>query len=193
MKRVFGILIIVVVAIGVSLFMVVSSPEKNLTKGAIKPQLVLNQIKVEKQQERDGDELYLTLGARVDGESIQYIRIPAKPDHWLSRQIELVKNVSLWSEPLAEGQAVTVNIELNEADAEPLNPDDLLGIMRVRLKNEKGSLTVYWDIPNRTGIDAPKKRAGQPADTFSQEPGKVGKFDLYNDGAHYEVYLSVNK
>ena len=192
MKRVLGILIIVAV-IAISLFMVVSSPKNKLTNGAVKPELVLNQIKVMKEQEGDGDELYLTLSARVAGESTEYMRIPAKPGHWLSQQIDLVKNVSLWSEPLAEGQSVTVKIELNEGDAAPLNAEDLLGIMRVQLKNEKGSLTVHWDITNRTGIDAPKKRAGLVAETLSQESGKVQKFDMDNDGAHYEVYLSVKQ
>jgi hypothetical protein len=192
MKRVLGILITVAV-IAILLFMVVSSPKNKLTEGAVKPELVLNRIKVVKEQDRNGDELYLTLSARVAGESTEYMRIPAKPDHWLSRQIDLVTNVSLWSEPIADGQSITLVIELNEQDAEPLNPDDLLGIMRVQLKNEKGSLTVHWDIPNRTGIDAPKKLAGQVADTFSQESGKIEKFDLDNDGAHYEVYLSVKK
>ncbi len=191
MKRVLGILIIVAV-VAISLFMFVSSPRNKQAEGAVKPELVLNQIKVvtKQEQEADGDELYLTLSAR---EGAEFTRIPAKPDHWLSRQIDSIKNVSLWSKPIAEGESVTLVIELNEQDAEPMNPDDLLGIMRVQLKNEKGSLTVHWDIPNRSGIDAPKKMDGELADTMSQESGKVQKFDLVNDGAHYEVYLSVKE
>lgn len=190
MKRILWTLIIVAV-IAVSLYAVSLPPKKNLAQGVIKPELILNQIKVGGEQEHDGDELFLTLNSRVSGGVIEYQRIPAKPGHWLSRQIDEVKNVSLWSAPLADGQSATVNIELNDEDAEPLDPDDLLGLMRVELKNEKGSLVVHWDIPQRTGIDAPKKREGEVADTFSEESGHVVKFLLNNDGSYYEVHLSV--
>ena len=190
MKRAWGILIIVAL-VAILLLMLLSPSKIKLPKRAVQPELVLRQIKVVKEQERDGDELYLTLSARVAGESPEYSRIPAKPDHWLSRQIDLVKDVSLWSKPILEGQSVTLVIELNEQDAEPLNSDDLLGIMRVQLNNEKGSLVIHWDHPDKKGLDAPKKQASQMVDRFSQGTGKVETYELDNDGAHYEVYLSV--
>lgn len=192
MKRIVGILMIVAVIV-ISVLMVVSKPKKELSEGAIQPELILNKIKVLNAQERDGDELYLTLNARLSGEFPEYMRIPAKPTHWLSSQMDSVEDVRLWSGPIVEGSSAIVVIELNEQDAEPLNPDDLLGVMRVRLKNEKGSLSVEWDVPNRSGIDAPKKLIRQGSDTVVQEVGKTRKFNLDNNGAHYEVFLSVNE
>lgn len=193
MKRVLGMLIIVIVVIAVSMYAFSLQPQKNGVEGSITPKLILNQIKMVGEQERDGDELFLTLHSHVSGGVMEYQRIPAKPGHWLSRQINEVKNISLWSLPITEGQSATINIELNDEDAEPLDPDDLLGLMRVELKNEKGSLVVHWDIPSRTGIDAPRKRVGEKEDTVSEESANVAKFLLNNDGANYEVYLSVKQ
>lgn len=192
MKRKLGVIIGVAVVIIVA-FMFLSPPEQQQHKHAIRPALILHQIKVKKESERFGDELYVTLNARIGGKFPEYIRIPAKPDHWLSRQIDLVKDVKLWSDSIAEGASAIIIIELNEQDAEPLIPDDLLGVMRVKLKNEKGSLKVDWDIPNLTGVNVPKKVSGQLPDTTEKESSQIQKFDLNNEGGSYEVYLSVKK
>lgn len=161
---------------------------------SIKPELVLDKIRLVKTQERDGDELYFTLSARVGNKPTKYIRIPVKPEHWLSGKISTVKKVHLWSEPLVDGQSVTVIVELNEQDSGgPLDPDDLLGVMRVKLKNEHGELRVLWDIPNQTGENAAKKTAGETADTHAVEPHHTHKFDLQNNEAHYEVHMSMSK
>ncbi len=190
MKRIFGVIVVGVLSVSI-VFSASAASTKDLT---IKPELMLDQIKLIKAQESDGDELYFTLSARVGNKPTEYIRIPVKPEHWLSGKIEAVNKIHLWSEPLVEGQSVTIIVELNEQDsAGPLNPDDLLGVMRVKLKNEKGLLQASWDIPNQTGVNAPKKLAGEPADTHAPEAHHVHKFDLQNDGSHYEVHMSMSK
>lgn len=172
-------------------FTVFAGSEKDLS---IKPELVLDKIKLVKAQERAGDELYFTLSARVGNKPTKYIRIPVKPEHWLSGKIDAVKKVHLWSEPLVDGQSVTIIVELNEQDSgSPLDPDDLLGVMRVKLKNDRGILHVLWDIPNQTGVNAPKKMAGEAADTHIAGSHHAHKFDLQNDEAHYEVHMLMGK
>lgn len=193
MKRILAALFAVGV-IAIALYASVLPSKNNLSLKSIKPVLILSQIKALTEQESStGDELYLTLNARVSGGVIEYKRIPAKPGHWLSRHIDEVKQVNLWSQPLTEGQIATVNIELNDEDAEPFNPDDLLGLMLVQLKNEKGQLVVHWEIPHRTGVTAPNKLESDVPDTVTEESDHVQKFDLNNDGAHYQVYLSVKE
>lgn len=193
MKRILAALIAVGV-IAIALYASVLPSKNNLSLKSIKPELILNQIKALKEQEsRTGDELFLTLNACVSGGVIEYKRIPAKPGHWLSRHIDEVKKISLWSQSLTEGQIATINIELNDEDAEPFNPDDLLGVVQVQLKNENGELVVHWDIPHRTGMAAPNKLESDVPDTMTEEPDHVQKFDLNNDGAHYQVYLSVKE
>ena len=190
MKRIFGAIVVGVLWTSMA-FPVSKDSRKDLT---IKPELLLDKIRLINAQEHDGDELYFTLSARVGNKPTEYIRIPVKPEHWLSGKIGAVKKVHLWSEPLAEGQSVTIIVELNEQDAgSALDPDDLLGVMRVKLKNEKGFLRLSWDIPNQTGVNAPKKTAGEAANNHSPEPHHIHKFDLQNDGGHYEVHMSMGK
>ncbi len=193
MKRALGILVVLIV-IGILAFWYL--PSFKITRAKpyeVTPELFLKEIKVLQAQESAGDELYLTISIRRPGLPAEYIRVPERPDHWLSRQLDLVKDIQLWSEPIANGETVTLMIELNEQDAEPLNPDDLLGIMRVKIKNTKGSLDVHWDIPNWDGVHSSKKSHGSVTDTVAPESGSVEKFDLKNDGAHYEMYLMLKK
>ncbi len=191
MKRFFGVILVCLVVLFATWAF---SPLKHTSSvgysQTIKPELILNQITLKHPQEKDGDELYLTLSARVAKKPTEYFRIPEKPMHWLSRQIGLVKDVNLWSDSIADGQSVTLIIELNEQDALPLNPDDLLGIVRVKLKNEKGVLQFNWDIPNSPAAHFPEKRSGELI-TPIKEPGSIERFDFESDGAKYEVYLSL--
>jgi hypothetical protein len=161
--------------------------------GVAHPVLMLDEIKVIKAQEQGGDELYFSVGARTTGHPTEYIRIPQYPDHWLSKRVDSVKNVRLWSGKIADEESVILLIELNEQDAAVLNPDDLLGVMRVRLKNSKGIVSAEWDVLSCTSSNSVNKLPGGGFDTATKLTPDSEKFELENNGAHYEVVLSLKK
>ncbi len=188
MKRNFGIIAAGVLSVSL-MFTAFAGSAKNLS---IQPELVLDKIKLVKAQEHDGDELYFTLSARAGNKPTQYIRIPLQPEHWLSGKISAIKQVHLWSEPLVDGQSAVIVIELNEQDSSgALDPDDLLGVMQVTLKNEQGVLHIRWDTPYQAGENAPQNIAGEVVATHVAESHHTHKFDLQNDKAHYEVYMKI--
>lgn len=153
-----------------------SAAEKSLNL-----ELLLNKVKVVKAQEIDGDELYFTTSVYRKNESTVYSRIPEKPAYFNPLMIKKAANLSLWSGDLTQGQSVAVVISLNELDQMLLDPDELIGSMRVIIQNDKGSLKTRWSIPNR--MEGPETIAGQKGD--------IQKFDLFGPNGHYEVYLSL--
>jgi hypothetical protein len=155
----------------------------NAANAELKPRLVLDHLKVIQVQEKTGDELYFDISVYRANQSVHYLRVPAKPMHWPSQLMQNVSEVTLWSGPLKEGETVNLIVSLMESDASPFNPDDLLGLMRVSLKNMKGVLQTRWSMPNRYDSvgKAGAKRSG------------IQKFDMLGEGAHYDVYLSLTK
>jgi hypothetical protein len=111
------------------------------------------------------------------------VRLPSKPFHEPSKLIGQFSKVRLWSEPLKVGETVTIVVSLIETDDTPLNPDDLIGLVRVKLKNEAGILQTTWDMPNHQAA----------AITSKDQSGKVQKFELNGEGSQYELYLSLMK
>ncbi|STX93816.1 Uncharacterised protein [Legionella londiniensis] len=155
------------------------SPQKN----TIKPTLILNHLKPLKHQETGGDELYMDIGVYRAQKEGRFFRIPEFPKNWPSSQSDKIKKIPLWSEPIKDGETVILILSLLEQDVTPMNPDDLLGIMRVKLKNEKGTLNVQWSIPNRSVGPS----------TVMGEGGNIEKFELFSEEGQYEVYLSLKQ
>ncbi len=145
--------------------------------GALQPILMMDHVDVIKATERDGDELYFDIAVYQGNQPTQYLRIPAKPMNWPSGVMDKVKKIILWSQPLQSGQAITLIVSLLDSDGSVLNPDDLIGSMRVDLKNEKGSLQTRWSMPNHTESLGTKN---------------MQKFELLG-GGQYDVYLSLKK
>jgi len=143
MKRISGILLAGVLALPGAYAVTAVSAEPELT-----PSLIMNQIKVLTASERGGDELYFDISIYKANQPTQYARIPARPMHWPSQYLDKVQQVSLWSQPLKAGQAVTLIVSLIESDGSVVNPDDLIGSVRLALKNDKGALQTSWSMPN---------------------------------------------
>ena len=147
------------------------------------PKLILDHLDVIHAQEMDGDELYFDISVYRANKPVHYLRVPTKPIHWSSKLINKVSQITLWSEPLKAGESVNVIVSLMESDDSLYNPDDLIGLVRVKLKNVKGVLKTSWTMPNRS--DGPIKMAAQRTGAH--------KFDLQGKGAQYNVYLSLTK
>lgn len=147
----------------------------------LKPSLILKHIKIIKTGESGGDELYFDISTYRAGKPTHYARIPELPNHWISQIMDKVRGVNLWSETLAPGEVVTVILSLNEADTPPWNSDDVIGSIKVQLKNEKGNLQTRWSIPNRS--DSLITTAG-PA-------GDIHRFELMGGNGNYEISIRL--
>lgn len=155
----------------------------NAADNELNPRLILDHLKVIQVQEKDGDEIYFDISVYRANKSEHYFRIPANPNHWPSQLMDTISHVTLWSESLKAGETVTLIVSLMESDASPFNPDDLIGLVRVKLKNVKGVLQTSWSMPNR--YDS----AGKPA----AQKRSMHKFDMLGEGAHYDIFLSLEK
>lgn len=138
-------------------------------------------MKVLKEGEWFGDNLYFDISILRVNQPTQYIRIPEFPLSWPSSRLNTIKSTMLWSDSLKNGQKVILIVSLMDQDSKPLNPDDVIGLVRVELKNEKGDLHALWSMPNQKS--APVIGAIRA----------VEKFELSNVHGHYEVYLSLDK
>ena len=150
-------------------------------KTTLKPALILNHLKPIKLTEKSGDELYMDIGVYRAQKKGRFYRVPKFPGNWPSSHLDKIKKVTLWSEPVKEGERVILIVSLLEQDMTPMNPDDLIGSMRVDLKNEKGVLNVQWSIPNRTTGPV----------TILGEDGHIERFELLSEKGEYQVYLSL--
>ncbi|WP_133129969.1 hypothetical protein [Legionella yabuuchiae] len=149
----------------------------------ITPKIMLNHIDTVRAQEELGDELYFDVTVINANQPREFFRIPKFPIHWPSSLSSKIKQVTLWSDPLKPNQTVILLLGLMDQDPEPLNPDDLIGLIRVTLKNNKGQLQVHWTIPNRTTGPV----------TIAGKKGDIQKFELYGEQGQYDVYLSLEQ
>lgn len=150
-----------------------------VNKQEFSPKLVLDHIKMVKQGELLGDDLYFDISVLRVNQPTQYIRIPEFPLHLPSSKINTVKSAPLWSEPIKSGEKITLIVSLMDQDSKPLNPDDLIGLIRVELKNEKGNLQVQWSMPNQKSVPV------------TWAINTTQKFLLSNANGQYELYLSI--
>ncbi|RUR29233.1 hypothetical protein [Legionella qingyii] len=145
----------------------------------LSPKLILNQIKMIKEGELLGDDLYFDISVLRIKQPTQYIRIPEFPLHFPSSKINTLQPTLLWSDPIKSGEKVILIVSLMDQDSKPFNPDDVIGLIRVELKNEKGNLHLQWSRPNQKS--APMN---WPINTTQ-------KFLLSNANGQYELYLSI--
>jgi hypothetical protein len=145
----------------------------------ITPHLNLLTINAIQTLETQGDELYLDVTAYPSNGKPHNFQVPKYPLYWGSNQLDKVNNVPIWQEPLANGEAVTLIISLVEQDIPLWGTDDLIGSIRVRLRNIDGKLESSWSMPNR--VDAPT--------SILTKQGRAEKFQLVGENSNYEVFL----
>lgn len=149
------------------------------SNNALHPELTMVHIKVKKTVEAGGDELYLDVTEYPSKGKASHFRVPEYPLHWPSRYLSKLKQVPIWDRAINENESVTLILSLVEQDTPPWNTDDMVGSIRVKLKNENGELQTSWSMPNR--VDAPV--------TVLSKHGKAEKFELLGDRGNYEVYF----
>lgn len=168
MKKMFAVII--------GLFFILPVFAKDLTVT-----LAVAQMQVVKKQEYTGDELYFNVAEYTKKGVQQFYRVPERPIHLRSNHLEHVKNFKLWHNTLKEGQSAQVIVSLVEEDLAPWDLDDLIGEVKVRLKNEGGKLITDWVMLNTTNHGEILK---------SDETDKR-RFQLKGAGAHYRLDLQL--
>ena len=105
-------------------------------------------LKAKKLSEESGDEVYFTVTEYSNLRQPEHYRIPMYPTHWLSKNLDQVKNLSLWQYDLEEGESVQLILTLIEHDVPPWNVDDHLGSVKLNIKNHQGQLETKWGVPD---------------------------------------------
>lgn len=141
----------------------------------------LAEIKAEKTSEKKGDELYFHVTKYSNlGHSVES-RIPIFPEHWLSKQLNKVKNVEIWKGSLKEGESIKLIISLLDQDLPPWDADDLLGSAQLMLSNQKGKLKTEWVVPVFEETE----------EVEMLKPGKPQHYLFKGAGSLYDVAFSV--
>jgi hypothetical protein len=146
----------------------------------ITPTLILNHIQAVKSSEGSGDELYLSLSVNHGNKSTSYLRIPEKPIHWTASYLDKIKQLTIWSDSLQDGESVSIMVSLVESDDSVLNPDDVIGNIQVKFKNQNGVLETKWSMPNR--MEGPTAVSGKK--------GEIQKFLFMGEDGAYELFFS---
>jgi len=147
------------------------------------PTVSLLKIEEVKAQEAGGDELYLHITQYHSSGESETQTFPRRPTYWPSEHLDKIKNVKIWDNKLNKGESVEVIISLLEQDFHPWNTDDLVGTIKLRLRNDNGSLQSNWSMPNRA--DAP--------DTVNTKYGLAQRFTLIGDHHKYVLYLVLKE
>jgi len=170
----------IVLALGI-LCLSLSFPCFAASKHVLHPAVYMLRLKVIKTAEKNGDELYVGVTVYPSKAKPTHTQVPKYPLHWLSKHLDKLKRVKLWDGEVQEGHSVTLILSLIEQDTPPWDTDDLIGSVRIRLKNNRGHLETSWSMPNR--VDA-------PVSVYSKY-GRAEKFVLLGEGSNYEMFLAL--
>ncbi len=143
-------------------------------------EVILGSIEQVKTTENMGDELYIGITEYYSDGNSEYRRIPEYPIRWTSKSLRALKNISLWSGELEDGETVELVFSLIEMDVAPWNIDDLIGTVKLKIKNENGKVRSDWVNGNRI----------VPLHSFK----KIDKeFFLDGDGGLYNLAMHLVK
>lgn len=153
------------------------------SKNALPIRLFVDALKVEKTSEDKTDELYFSVTVYPSGSHPYHFRLPTFPNYWLSNHVDQIKSLKMWEANLEENQSVMVIISLIEHDAPPWDNDDLIGTMKLNIKNDKGSLVHEWVKPNQDDDQAVSQT--QDAKSLKHE------FKLSGDQSLYSIVIRL--
>ncbi len=137
----------------------------------------LKNLKMIQQQEKGGDELYISVTEYpAQGKPIHY-QVPSYPTHWLSKYITNVKDVVIWKKTDAKCEGAELLITLVEEDFVPWNMDDSLGSVALKVECVNGKAIEKWSIPDQ-----------KTAEKISNENGA---FTFKGKGAQYKALFTI--
>ena len=133
----------------------------------------LDKIVLEKLNEDSGDELYFSVAKYSNKNKSSLVRIPEFPTYWRSKDLNVLKNITLIEQKVAVGEEIQFILSLIEADALPLDPDNHIGSIQLNISNNGGSLIQQWKQPNLVDQTDVQQVSGQLAEfNFAGAGGK---------------------
>lgn len=126
----------------------------------IAAQLNLISLKGLHASESYGDELYFNVTEFRRDHIVKHYSIPEFPAVWSSKALENIPKLKLWEQELANNERVELLVTLVEHDNPPWDREDILGTVKVLLKNDNGKLIVKWlEATNSETFGKEKKQA----------------------------------
>ena len=110
----------------------------------LRPAIQLDSITAVKQTEKGGDEIYVGIAEFNSNGKNRYYTIPQSPVYWPAQGLNQISNFQLWQGKLPAGGATEVVISLIEQDTPPWDLDDLIGVVKVKMVNDKGTIHYEW-------------------------------------------------
>lgn len=113
----------------------------------IKPipvQLHLLSIQLVNTTERHGDELYFNITEFRHDHSVNHFSVPELPSVWKSKDLAQVKPLILWQQSIEQGKPEELVVTLVEHDTPPWDVEDVLGEVKIHLRNNDGKLISNW-------------------------------------------------
>lgn len=147
------------------------------------PTIVLQDLQAIKLNEKKGDEVYINVTEYLPNGKSNSTNIPLPPFAWASKDLPKVKDLKLWNTTLAEGQSADVIITFIEQDNPPFDPDDLLGVVQLKLVNAKGKLKTLWTV----------KEGSINAKTNKIIDSNIQNFTLKGSVAEYKASLILTE
>jgi len=153
-------------------------PQESFAR-AINARVSLLSATVEKTVERGGDNFYFSVVSfRNDGLK-RNTQVPRAPTHWMSKYINKIKEVTLWSDTLQEGVSLDLELELTEEEFSPWVIDESIGQIKLKIQNTEGSPSIQWSTPE----DLKKLGSAQNTWRYTQA------YELKGHGGNYHVVM----
>ncbi len=141
-------------------------------------QINLKSFEVIHPQEKRGDELYISITEFSKNNLPRNYKVPPFPSHWLSRYLNSFKEMTLWRKSFEQCEPLDLLITLVEEDAEPWDPDDSLGSVKLQISCTNGKLEEKWVIPN--------------SEKVSEIAKKKNAFHFKGSNAQYDMQFSLD-
>lgn len=127
----------------------IASEERQDAAGHV---LTLSSIEFKKASEDYGDELFFNVTTYASNGVSTHYQVPTYPTHWHSARLDQVHDVPLWEGQVPEDGAIEIIVSLTERDAPPWNIDDLVGSVKLKLRQEGGEVVEDWSLYVERGL-----------------------------------------
>lgn len=134
------------------------------------------------------DKVYASIIKYPQNQRPVMVRVPEFPTYWLANQLGEVKDITLYEDSIGLEESYYLIISFVEQDLEPWNADDLIGTIRLNLKNIAEKLENSWEVPVFEDIDERKYvKIVSPL----QDNIRTIEVDMHGHGGHYTVRLKL--
>lgn len=149
------------------------------------PAVQLESLVQLKPQEKSGDEIYIhVIELAPTAKITKTYNVPPHPLYWRFFKKSTIKKVWLWQGKLEEGQSINIQFTVMEKEFHAATPDDFIGGMTLKLKNNHGVLQTQWVNGQST-----KSEVVKSLNNKAIVNGMGQRFHMNGSGGIYEMIL----